>query len=75
MITEAIDTVWTLGWALLVWIVLLATVAGLIVYAVIITVWATARGTVRACRLLRARPRAELPPAGSQSAVSPGEAA
>lgn len=55
MIAEAIDTVWTLGWALLIWIILLAMVAGLIVYAVVVTAWATARGLVRACRMLRAR--------------------
>ena len=62
MIAEAIDTVWTLGWALLVWIILLGIVGAIVVYAVVIVAWATVRGLVRACRMLRARLRADLPP-------------
>lgn len=55
MIAEAIDTVFTLGWALIVWIVLLAIVAGLILYAVTVTVWATVRGVWRSRASLCAR--------------------
>lgn len=38
MIADAVDTVFTLGWALLVWIVLTAAVAVAAVYAVVVAV-------------------------------------
>lgn len=40
MIADAIDTVFTLGWALLAWIVLTAAAATLALYAVVAVVWA-----------------------------------
>jgi hypothetical protein len=41
VIAEAIDTVWTLGWALLVWIVLTAVAATLAGWTVVVAVvWA-----------------------------------
>lgn len=55
MIAEAIDTLFTFGWALIVWVVLLAIVAGLICYAVAVIVWATVRGVWRSCVWLYAR--------------------
>ena len=62
LFVEAIDTIRTLGWALAVWIVLMAIVAGLVVYAVAVIAWATVRGVWRACGWLRAGLRGELPP-------------
>lgn len=38
MIAEAIDTLFTLGWALLAWIALTAAAATLALYAVVVTV-------------------------------------
>lgn len=41
MIGEAIDTLFTLGWALAVWLVLLATVATVVLYTLAVTAaWA-----------------------------------
>lgn len=75
MIAEAIDTVWKLGWALLVWIILLAVAAGLIVYAVAVTATAMGRCAARAasvaCERLSARLRPEQRPGVSQSAETP----
>ena len=62
LFVEAVDTIRTLGWALAVWIVLMAIVAGLVVYALVVIAWATVRGVWRACAWLRARLAAELPP-------------
>lgn len=47
MIAEAIDTLFTLGWALLVWIVLLAAVASLALWTVIVTVACACRAVWR----------------------------
>jgi hypothetical protein len=68
---EAIDTMHDLGWALLVWIILVSAVVGLILYAITIVAWFTGRAVVRACRMLCARLRGELPPDG---APEPGDA-
>lgn len=38
LFVEAVDTIRALGWALAVWIVLLAVVAGVVLYAVVVTV-------------------------------------
>lgn len=43
MIAEAIDTLFTLGWALLAWIVLTAIAATLALYSVIAIAWWTIR--------------------------------
>lgn len=59
MIAEAVDTALTLGWALLVWIVLLAATATLALWTILVTVaWACRalwRG-VTAARALVQRP-------------------
>lgn len=68
MIAEAIDTVWTLGWALLIWIILLGVVAGLIVYAVVVVVWCTVRGTVLAVMAARRRLYGRVSASGIPSA-------
>lgn len=47
MIAEAIDTAFTLGWALAVWIVLLAAVASLAVWTVVVTVACVCRAVWR----------------------------
>ncbi|MET7458495.1 hypothetical protein ABZT03_43145 [Streptomyces sp. NPDC005574] len=60
MISDAIDTAITLGWALLAWIVLTSAVAVLALYAVAVvvgcvcvTVWRVARGVWRWLRRAR----------------------
>lgn len=55
MIAEAIDTVWTLGWALLAWIALTAAFGVLGLYAVAVGVWAVGRGLWRCVAPLSAR--------------------
>lgn len=47
MIGEAVDTAVTLGWALAVWIVLLAFVASLALWSVVVVVWAVGRAIWR----------------------------
>ncbi|WP_328439336.1 hypothetical protein OHA71_23650 [Streptomyces sp. NBC_00444] len=47
MIAEAIDTLYTLGWAFLVWFVLTALAATLALYAVIAIAWWTMRALWR----------------------------
>ncbi|MFC9686838.1 hypothetical protein [Streptomyces sp. NPDC056948] len=67
MIAEAIDTVLTLGWALLAWVAVLAAVGSIVILAAIATgawtvrlVWRTvvrpswARGRITARRIARA---------------------
>lgn len=71
MIAEAVDTVITLGWALLAWIALCVLVAVLALHAVIAGVWATVRGVLRAGRALCARLSAEPPVSASQSVTAP----
>ena len=44
---EAVDTIRALGWALVVWIVLLAVVAGVALYAVVVTVACACRAVWR----------------------------
>ena len=63
MISEAVDTAYTLGWALAAWIVLCATVATAALYALAVTVWTPIQaarkavaGAVAAERALRALP-------------------
>ncbi|AQS70870.1 hypothetical protein [Streptomyces pactum] len=43
MITEAWNTLYTLGWAFLAWLTIVAAVVTLALYAVIAIVWGTAR--------------------------------
>lgn len=50
MIAEALDTLVTLGWALAVWIILLALVAAVVLHAVVAVVWWVCRAVRRACR-------------------------
>lgn len=47
LLIEAVDTIRTLGWALVVWIVLLAAVASLALYAVAATVACACRAVWR----------------------------
>ena len=66
MIAEAVDAAVSVGWALLVWVVLTAVFATAALYAAVVTVWAAWRATVRAmkaaCAWLSWRLPAELPP-------------
>ncbi|MCX4703900.1 hypothetical protein [Streptomyces sp. NBC_01373] len=72
MIAEAVDTVVTLGWALLAWIALMAVAVGLALYAVAVAVWAVTRATVTAARAscawlswrLAAESPSQAPPVG-----------
>ncbi|WP_171111255.1 MULTISPECIES: hypothetical protein [unclassified Streptomyces] len=50
MIGEAVDTLLTLGWGLLAWIVLTSLAAALALHAVIAVAWWTVRATWRALR-------------------------
>jgi hypothetical protein len=50
VIAEAIDTVITLGWALLVWVVLLSLAAALALHAVMAITWWALRALCRAAR-------------------------
>lgn len=79
MIAEAFDTLFTLGWALLVWIVLLAAVASLALWTVLVTVaWACRavwRGVAAALALVQRERTPELlpephKPAQARTAVS-----
>jgi hypothetical protein len=47
VIAEAIAAVYTLGWALLVWVLLLGVVGSLAVYAVVVGVWCACRAVTR----------------------------
>jgi len=71
VIADAIDTAITLGWAFLIWLVILAFFAGAALYTVVVAVGATARGVWRACAWLYSRLRPELPPGDSQPPTSP----
>ncbi|WP_405673170.1 hypothetical protein [Streptomyces sp. NBC_01530] len=72
MIAEAVDTAFTLGWALAAWIVLTAAAGVLGLYAVAVGVWAALRPATeavgralaasRALRALRAEPDRYRPP-------------
>ena len=78
MIADAVDTVFTLGWALLAWIVLTAAVAVAAVYAVVVAVAAPVNaarealsGALAASGALRAlRPLPE-PPGASEGLLTP----
>lgn len=50
MIAEALDTLWTLGWAFLIWLAILAAAIGTTGYTIAITLIATARGLHRLTR-------------------------
>ncbi|WP_171108629.1 MULTISPECIES: hypothetical protein [unclassified Streptomyces] len=56
MIAEAVDTLITLGWGLLAWIVLTSLAAALALHAVIAIAWWTARTLWRAIRRACRRP-------------------
>lgn len=78
MIAEAIDTVRTLGWALFVWIVLLAVVAGVALYAVVVAVacacravWRGVAACVAAVQRLNALPEPQPAPEAPQPRPAP----
>jgi hypothetical protein len=75
VIAEAIDTVWTLGWALFGWFVLCAVFA---LCTLAVTVAFACRVTVRAAMGARAwlswRLPAELPPQAPREVQAPPEA-
>ena len=50
MIAEAIDTAYTIGWAILAWIVLTAAFATLALYTLAVTAWTVCRGVWRVGR-------------------------
>jgi hypothetical protein len=50
VIAEAIDTLITLGWAAIVWLVVLAAAAALVLTTIVAAILATARGLHRAAR-------------------------
>jgi len=47
LFVEAVDTIRALGWALVAWIVLLAVVAGVALYAIVVTVACACRAVWR----------------------------
>ena len=50
MIAEAVDAAVSVGWALLVWVVLMAVFATAALYAVVVTVWVVGRSVWRVLR-------------------------
>ena len=78
MIAEAIDAAVSVGWALLVWIVLCAVFATAALFAVVAAGWAVWRATVRAAKAVYAwlswRPGAEVPPQAPPEGVPAPEA-
>jgi hypothetical protein len=72
VIAEAVDTVWTLGWALLVWIVLLAATATLALWTVFVTVAWACRGLWRCVVAVRSSvQRSAVPESPHASPVAP----
>ena len=55
LFVEAVDTIRALGWALVVWIVLLAAVAGVALYAVVVAVACACRAVWRGAAAVWAR--------------------
>jgi hypothetical protein len=66
VIAEAIDTAFTLGWAFLIWLVVVAFFAGVALYAVVVTVAcacrAVRRGVAAALALVQRPSAPELLP-------------
>lgn len=79
MIAEAVDAAVSVGWALLVWVLLLAVFATAALFAVVVAGWAVWRVTVRAvraaCAWLSWRPEAEVPPHAPTEGASAPESA
>lgn len=50
MIAEALDALWTLGWAFLIWLAIFAAALGIAVYTIAVTLIATAGGLHRLTR-------------------------
>lgn len=78
LFVEAVDTVRTLGWALLTWIVLMAVVALVVVSAAIATVswpceaaWRALSAALAASRALRALPEAQTTLTVAQRRTAP----
>jgi hypothetical protein len=82
VIAEAIDTVITIGWALLAWIILTAVFATLALYTLVVTAWTVCRAVWRAgraaWRAVRGRhapdSRPQPVPCGSRDANTPQRA-
>ncbi|MFF7949099.1 hypothetical protein [Streptomyces griseorubiginosus] len=55
MIAEALDTLWTLGWAFLIWLAALAAALGAACYTIAVTLIALCRGIHRLTRACRRR--------------------
>ena len=72
MIAEAVDAAVAVGWALLVWIVLLAVAATCALYAVVVAVWVAWR-TVRALMARRAPSACDRRALGRAVALASGE--
>lgn len=69
MIGEALGTLVALGWALAVWIALLALVAAVVLHAVVAVVWWVCRTVWRVCRgAWRGRVASQGVPDGSRVA-------
>lgn len=78
MIVEAVDTLRTLGWALLVWIVLLAAVVAFALHTLLVAVvwpphaaWRAVTGALAASRALRALRAAHETPDASRAHAAP----
>ncbi|MGX1221964.1 hypothetical protein [Streptomyces ambofaciens] len=56
MIAEALDALWSLGWALLTWLAILATAAVLALEALAVALYRTVRYAWRALRRRTRRP-------------------
>jgi len=63
VIAEAVDAAMTVGWALLVWVVLTAVAATAALYTLVVGVWVAGRLAWRMVRLARAHrtPPSDLP--------------
>jgi hypothetical protein len=74
VIGEAFDTAVTLGWALLVWVLLLGVFGSLAVYAAVVGVWCACRAVARGVAAVSAAMRARSALSASLAASSPSEA-
>lgn len=74
MIAEAVDTVAALGWALLAWIVLLAAVATLAGWTVVVAVAWACRGLWRGVVAVRSAVQASRAPVSPPEPQKPAQA-
>ena len=69
MIAEAVDTLWTLGWAYLAWIVIVAAVATGALWTGLWLAWCAGRTTARGVKAARAALSRRLPASKPSNAL------